>query len=74
MGCGAWKILFDVESSQVRIREITRGYPLRILLQNGYEQIPDRELQMEFGAVWPLSTIEAGEPPIMENTLKRNNG
>jgi tRNA-Thr(GGU) m(6)t(6)A37 methyltransferase TsaA len=71
MGCGAWKVLFDVESSQVRIREITRGYPLRILLQDGYEQIPDRALQMEFGAVWPFSTIEAGEPPILENTLNR---
>jgi len=66
MGCGAWKLLFDLRGGEVRVREITRGYPLRLLMQEGYSQIPDREAQMEFGELWPLSTIEAGEPPIME--------
>lgn len=71
MGCGAWKLVFDCSGSEVLVREITRGYPLRLLLKEGYSQIPDRELQMEFGVVWPLSTIEAGDPPILSTTTPK---
>ena len=65
MGCGAWKIIFSIEDKTVAVREITRGYPLRILLREGYNEIPDRELQIEFVKHWPNATVERGELPIL---------
>lgn len=65
MGCGAWKIIFSMDDNIVNVREITRGYPLRILQREGYDEIPDRELQIEFVKLWPNSTVERGEPPIL---------
>lgn len=48
MGCGAWRIFFEVRASQVRIKNFAAGYPLESLTGNTKNKVPDREQQLEF--------------------------
>lgn len=54
MGCGAWRSYFTLSETLVTLERFSPGYPERVLLSPEYEQIPDRDLQMEFGRIWPF--------------------
>lgn len=53
MGCGAWRIYFEVEHEEVIVQRIAPGYPERALQSPDYTRIPDREAQAAFRARWP---------------------
>ncbi len=55
IGCGAWRAVFTVDevNSRVTVKALETGYPLRFLMREGYEDIPDRDAQMAFLARWP---------------------
>lgn len=53
MGCGAWRIFFQVIGEQVVIERISPGYPLESLLHADGERIHDREAQLAFLNMWP---------------------
>lgn len=53
IGCGAWRIFFSVDGDQVSIARLAPGFPLRLLKDPGYEQVPDREAQLAFEQIWP---------------------
>ena len=53
MGCGAWRIYFSLEDSEVFIHRITPGYPKRVLKSNAYDSVPDRDAQIAFNKKWP---------------------
>ena len=57
IGCGAWRAMFTVSGHVVTVLSLEAGYPQRFLLRPGYEQVPDREVQLAFIAQW-------GEPPV----------
>jgi tRNA-Thr(GGU) m(6)t(6)A37 methyltransferase TsaA len=48
MGCGAWRLFFSVNGSQVTVRRIESGFPERYLFDARYSRIPDREAQIAF--------------------------
>jgi tRNA-Thr(GGU) m(6)t(6)A37 methyltransferase TsaA len=50
MGCGAWRIFFLLENNTVQITQIDKGYPDELLSKEGYQDIPDRDAQLEFSA------------------------
>lgn len=56
IGCGAWRAVFSVQDQTVTVSAVEAGYPQRFLLRPGYEEVPDREVQLAFIARW-------GEPP-----------
>jgi len=53
IGCGAWRAAFVVEGETVTVNALETGYPLRFLTRAGYEEVPDRDAQMAFLALWP---------------------
>lgn len=53
IACGAWRGLFRVEGETVTVRALDSAFPMRFLLRDGYEAIPDREAQLAFLARWP---------------------
>lgn len=53
IGCGAWRAEFSVDGHAVTVRALETGYPLRFLTREGYEDIPDRDAQMDFLTRWP---------------------
>lgn len=57
IGCGAWRAVFTVREQAVTVTAVEAGYPQRFLLRPGYEEVPDREVQLAFIARW-------GEPPV----------
>lgn len=52
MGCGAWRILFFIDEKMVVIKNITPGYPKKLLLDNNYSVVPDRDAQIAFMEKW----------------------
>lgn len=52
MGCGAWKVIFAVCEFVVTIEEVEPGYPKRLLITPGYDDVPDRDAQLAFLARW----------------------
>lgn len=57
IGCGAWRAVFQVNESQVNVLALEPAYPLRFLLRDGYEHVPDREAQLAFLARWPSTQV-----------------
>lgn len=53
IGCGAWRALFTVKDDTVTILALEAGYPMRFLLRENYEAVPDREAQLAFLTLWP---------------------
>ncbi len=53
IGCGAWRAVFGLRDETVQVRALETGYPMRFLLRENYEQVPDREAQLAFLALWP---------------------
>jgi len=53
IGCGAWRAIFSVDQKSVFIHWISPGYPDTLLVKEGDYQIPDREAQVAFKALWP---------------------
>jgi tRNA-Thr(GGU) m(6)t(6)A37 methyltransferase TsaA len=53
IGCGAWLAVFRIEGSSVNVMALEPAYPLRFLLRDGYENVPDRDAQLAFMARWP---------------------
>jgi tRNA-Thr(GGU) m(6)t(6)A37 methyltransferase TsaA len=53
IGCGAWRAVFTVESNTVRVLALEPAYPLRFLLRDGHENVPDREAQLAYREKWP---------------------
>jgi tRNA (adenine37-N6)-methyltransferase len=54
IACGAWRVFYKLEESEIRIEYITPGYPMRALLDKKYTNIYDRSAQIEFYQKWPL--------------------
>jgi tRNA-Thr(GGU) m(6)t(6)A37 methyltransferase TsaA len=52
LGCGAWRVYFVVQGSQVKIERLSPGYPLR-LLNSPDSDVAFREAQLAFLAKWP---------------------
>jgi hypothetical protein len=52
IGCGAWKAVFKVVEFNVEVVGIEPAYPLRFLIREGYQQVPDREAQLAFMDHW----------------------
>ena len=55
MGCGPWRLIFSIQSLDVIIESVARGFPERSLLSDEYTRIPDREAQIAFGEIWKQS-------------------
>lgn len=53
IGCGAWRAIFTVSATTVRVLALEAAYPLRFMLRPNHEEVPDREAQMAFLALWP---------------------
>lgn len=53
IGCGAWRAVFRVEEKNVHILALEAAYPMRFLIREGHEAVPDREAQLAFLARWP---------------------
>lgn len=53
IGCGAWRAIFQVKGTNVNVLALEPAYPLRFLLREGYEHVPEREAQLAFMARWP---------------------
>lgn len=51
MGCGAWRIYFELKGSSVLVTHLAPGYPERVLTSESYDRVPDREAQLEFSRV-----------------------
>jgi len=52
MGCGAWRLYYEVQSNLVLINKISPGFPMRFLMRPGYEDAQDRDAQLAFGEKW----------------------
>ena len=52
MGCGAWRLFFMIEGSNVIIIDVDRGYPEELLTKDSYGGIPDKEAQILFYTVF----------------------
>jgi tRNA-Thr(GGU) m(6)t(6)A37 methyltransferase TsaA len=52
IGCGAWRVFFDIKGTSLVLRQIAPGYPLRLLNNPNTEHVPDREAQMAFLTLW----------------------
>lgn len=63
IGCGAWRAIYRVDATTVRIRHFEPCYPRRFLLRDDYTQIPDRDAQVAFLERWPLPVSAAEELP-----------
>lgn len=57
IGCGAWRACFEIHHRTVHITALAPGYPLRFLLREGNEVVPDRQAQLEFLDQWPANCI-----------------
>jgi tRNA (adenine37-N6)-methyltransferase len=62
IGCGAWRAWFCLNHHSVGITEIGPGFPLRFLLREGGESVPDRAAQLAFLDHWPPPPIDPGNP------------
>ena len=65
VGCGAWRALFTVDraAAKVVVTGLGPAYPLRWLMDPGYEAIADRDAQLAFLARWPDSELPLKDPP-----------
>ncbi len=61
IGCGAWLAVFTVIEKTVTVLSLKPAYPITFLMRQGYEDIPDRDAQVAFLAVWPSQS--SIEPP-----------
>lgn len=53
IACGAWRAVFLVTADKrVVVEALEAGYPLRFLMREGYESVPDREAQVAFIGIW----------------------
>lgn len=52
MGCGAWRLYFKINNKTVLIERVSPGFPQRLLLEDGYSNVPDREAQVAFCRIW----------------------
>jgi hypothetical protein len=53
IGCGAWRAMFTVSANVVTVTGLGPAYPLRFLLRENYEAVPDHEAQVAFLGRWP---------------------
>ncbi len=58
IGCGAWRGVFEVEGSVVRVVELRVGYPRRFLNDPARPETPDRAAQLAFLERWPACGVE----------------
>ena len=65
IGCGAWRAMFTVDAAagRVTITGLGPAYPLRFLVRDDHETVPDREAQVAFLARWPESELPLKAPP-----------
>ena len=63
LGCGAWRAMFSVEADRVSITGLGPAYPLRFLLRENYEGVPERDAQLAFLARWPASELPLRHEP-----------
>ncbi len=56
MACGAWRIFFHINKTEVIVTNIGPGFPQSYLLDPRYTRIPDRQAQMEFLVRFPAKT------------------
>lgn len=52
IGCGAWKGIFEILDQTVIVKALEPAYPLRFLLREGYDAVPDRDAQLAFLQRW----------------------
>lgn len=52
IGCGAWRGVFEVSDHTVRVNSLEPAYPLKFLMREGYDAVPDRDAQLAFMSRW----------------------
>ena len=52
IGCGAWRARYRLRGSIVFIENIRSGFPIDLLQRFHSEEIPDRDAQLAFLAMW----------------------
>jgi tRNA-Thr(GGU) m(6)t(6)A37 methyltransferase TsaA len=52
LSSGAWRVYFSVKENTVNILSVGSGYPLELLVKEGFEIIPDWEAQIKFKEKW----------------------
>lgn len=68
MGCGAWRVRFEVDGNQVTVLWLDTGYPPRTLQDQRMEEVPDREAQCAFLKVWPTAPESStSEGPVSDS-------
>jgi len=61
LSSGGWRIFFTVNDDRVTVVRIAPGFPERLLVQEGFDVIPDRQAQVAFGERWADEYGSAGE-------------
>lgn len=52
MGCGAWRVYFEVTDARVKIDHVAPGYPMKLLKDKELDFLPDRDAQLAFYSNW----------------------
>jgi tRNA-Thr(GGU) m(6)t(6)A37 methyltransferase TsaA len=59
--CGAWRALFEVDGLNVRVTSLETGYPRRLLLKEGNDEVPDHTAQIAYLERWGEGTWAGAE-------------
>ncbi|MCC6953374.1 MAG: tRNA (N6-threonylcarbamoyladenosine(37)-N6)-methyltransferase TrmO [Deltaproteobacteria bacterium] len=54
MGCGEWRVFFEVDGLVVRLVHVQPGYPKSYLTDPGEKTVPNREVQLRYFERWEL--------------------
>ena len=57
IGCGPWRLHFSLNHKNVQIEQVLSGYPMRLLLEPGYDKVPSRDALLAFIEKWPSGKI-----------------
>jgi tRNA-Thr(GGU) m(6)t(6)A37 methyltransferase TsaA len=53
IGCGAWFAVFKVEGQAITVLHVKPAFPLKFLTDPSRPEIPDKNAQLAFRALWP---------------------
>ena len=57
IGCGPWRLHFSVSNKDIQIEQVLSGYPMRLLVEPGYDKVPSRNALLAFLEKWPSGKI-----------------
>ncbi len=53
LSSGGWRVYFSIDGDAITIHSLAPGFPHRLLVQEGFEVVPDYQAQLDFEAQWP---------------------